>query len=400
MSGKHRKRSRRGNHEGSIIKRTDGRYQASIMVDGKRKYYYSYKKSDCVNWLTEIRARLMQGRPITDAETILIVWLQHYMNAYCKGYVRPSTLANYICYTEKHIASHSIAQVKLNRLTTDHVQVFLNDLRRLDNGGALKSHTIKNIWLFLSSALTCAENCGLVWRNVAKGAKLKKPDAEKRPFLTDEDIRKLIRAAGNHPWALSIAILSSEGLRISELLALRHSSIIVEDGVLCFNITHALKREYNFDAKPGDPKTVLRLSEPKTAASIRKVPIVPAIVEKLDEHISAQKEQAKHSYGIYLDDPFLFGTAGRGDKVDPSTYRAFFAKVVEKAGLPKSVTPHAMRHRSASALIRQGSSVVAAARILGHSQSSTTLNVYSEESLAGAFDAIMTINEVTARSLT
>ena len=38
---KHRKRSRRSNHEGSVVKRKDGRFQASVMVNGKRTYYYS-----------------------------------------------------------------------------------------------------------------------------------------------------------------------------------------------------------------------------------------------------------------------------------------------------------------------------------------------------------------------
>ena len=59
-----RKTSRRSNGEGSIVRRKDGRYQGSIMANGMRRYYYSSKRADCVNWLTEIRAKLKEGQPI------------------------------------------------------------------------------------------------------------------------------------------------------------------------------------------------------------------------------------------------------------------------------------------------------------------------------------------------
>ena len=51
--------------------------------------------------------------------------------------------------------------------------------------------------------------------------KLKKGEKKERPYLTDEDVRRLIFAAEGHPWQIGIIILA-HGLRISEMLALRH----------------------------------------------------------------------------------------------------------------------------------------------------------------------------------
>ena len=398
MNKKQRRNRRRSNHEGSMTQRKDGRWQASIMIDGNRYYFYSYQKEECINWLTEQRTKLMQNLPITKDVTF-VEWVQHYIEVRAKGFVRPATLANYICYCVKHIAPHSIAKVKLSKLTADHIQMFVNGLKRLDSGEALKAKTVRNIWQFISAALAYAVDCGLIWRNVAERVKLRKADTKKRPFLTDDDVRKLIQTAAEdgHPWKIGITALTL-GLRISELLALRRSSIITQDGIPCLNITQALKREYNFEAKPGEPKTVLHLSRPKTDSSIRKVPITPSIMKELNRHLTFQEEQATQSYGLYEADPFIIGSS-LGNMTDPGSFRTYFSRIVEKAGLPKTVTPHALRHYAASSMIRHGASPVGAARVLGHRQPNTTLNIYCDESLTGAFDSIMTLNNVTEQVL-
>ena len=121
-------------------------------------------------------------------------------------------------------------------------------------------------------------------------------------------------------------------------------------------------------------------------------------MRKLNKHLAVQEEQAAQSYGLYETDPFLIGSV-LGNMTDPGTFRSYFSRIVEKAGLPKTVTPHAMRHYAASSMIRHGASPVGTARVLGHSQSATTLNIYCDESLTGAFDSIMTLNEVTEQNL-
>ena len=392
---KHRKRSRRSNHEGSVVKRKDGRFQASVMVNGKRTYYYSWKKSDCLDWLAGIRIKIMQNEPITDDVTVC-EWGQHYIDVYAEKFVRPSTLANYRYYLERHIASSMIANIKLSKLTADHVQMFVNGLRRLDNGQELKAHTVRNIWQFLSGMLERAVDNGLMTRNVAANTKLRKPDAKKRPILTEDDVQKLIHAADGHKWQIGIEILV-EGLRISELLALRHSSIITEDGIRCLNITQALKRQYISHAAPGQPKTKLCLAEPKTDSSVRKIPVLPSIMERLEKHMKMQLDEASRSYGLYQKDPFIIGS-DLGEMIDQGTFRDFFIKVAEKAGLPE-VRPHDLRHFAASQMIRQGASPVGAGRVLGDLPQ-TTLNVYCQESVSGKLDALMKLNSVTETSST
>ena len=155
--------TRRGNHEGSIVKRADGRFQASIMFAKKRLYHYSMKRNDCIQWLTDMRTRIRRGMPVSDAAVTLGEWTAHYIETYCEGYVRSSTLQNYRSYLNQHILPSSISSEKLSSLNSDSIQVFLNDLHRKDGKGDLSAHMQRNVWLFLNGVLNAAENSGLIF---------------------------------------------------------------------------------------------------------------------------------------------------------------------------------------------------------------------------------------------
>ena len=383
--------TRRCNHEGSIVKRADGRFQASIMYDGLRNYYYNIKRSECVKWLTDMRMRIRRGMPVSDSAMTLGEWIEHYIATYCVGFVRSSTLQNYNSYSQRHIQPNKLSAIKLSALNSDHIQVFMNELKRTDGAGELSAHTQRNIWLFLNGALNAAENSGLIFRNPAKGVKLKKSDKKERPYLTDDDVRSLILAAEGHPWQIGIIILA-HGLRISEMLALRHSSIIEVDGVLCFDVKHAVKRELCQEGKQKGNKTILRLSEPKTKTSVRLVPIMPTAIEIVKMNIEHQRLQSKSAFNCYETDPFLVGSAALGRMISPDLFRKWFRQCVDKADLSKDVTPHALRHYAARNMVRLGSPA-AAARVLGHSSAQTTLNHYVKENISAAASVIALLGE-------
>ena len=103
-----------------------------------------------------------------------------------------------------------------------------------------------------------------------------------------------------------------------------------------------------------------------------------------------------NKFGIkFTDDIFIIGAVGKNGLryMTQDKFRKEFAICVERAGLPKKVTPHALRKYTASTLIRHGASPVAVARLLGHSSSSTTLNYYSRENLRGTLDAVMLLDK-------
>ena len=393
MADKHRKRSRRGNHEGSIILRKNGLYQASIMFNGIKKYHYSKDKRVCQTWLAEQQLKLSRNQAITDNKVTLIQWTRHYINTYCEGYCRSTTLANYRLYTEGHIARSSIADISIFKLTCDHIQVFINNVERLDGHGELSQKTCRNLYIFIKAALEQAKICGLTYINAAEGVRLKKGESNKRPLLSDEQVEAVIQAAGSHAFAIGIKIQAVVGLRTSEVLALRHSSLVTVDGIPTLNVEYAVKREPIKNPTTNSPATHWVLSEPKTASSKALVPIPCSLYKEIRDSIKAQHEQAAKC-PVYIEDPFICGDPDTGDLVTPDRYRAFWCKLREQVGLPKEAVLHCLRHYAASTLIKNGASAVSTARILRHAQNSTTLNFYAHENLSGAYDAVRLLDKI------
>ena len=61
----------------------------------------------------------------------------------------------------------------------------------------------------------------------------------------------------------------------------------------------------------------------------------------------------------------------------PGSFLPRFKKLLKRAGLSESLTPHILRHSSASLMIADGTDIRTVAARLGHSQTSTTLNIYA-----------------------
>ncbi len=384
-----KKSGRRRNGEGSVNKRKDGRFQASKMINGKRIYFYSFDQAECYRWLDELKLKELQGLPITSGKFTLNEIVHSYIDRYAKPYVRPATLKNYQGYARNYITVSRIGKMKISRIAADNVQDFVNDLSSI----GLSGKTVGNIAAFLDTVFAQAVRNRLIMYNPCEGVRLPKKKSVERPLISEEEYARLLESADTQTMRTGIAILG-EGLRIGELLGLQWSDLTEIEGVKVMNITKALKREYLFDEKlekKNGSKTMIRLSETKTDSSVRQVPLLPSVITELDKLKEEQKMVTGH-LGIKFDsEGFIIGSIGNNNftYITPDKFRADFTKCVQRAGLPKTVTPHALRRYTSSTLIRHGVSPVAVAKLLGHSSSCTTLTYYSRENLKGILDAIM-----------
>lgn len=388
-----KKLGRRRNGEGSVSMRKDGRFQASKMVNGKRFYFYSYDKEECYRWLNECKMKEYQGIPITNDNVTLNELVHSYIDRYAKPYVRPATLKNYKGYAENYIIVSRIGKMKINRIVADNVQDFVNDIA----SKGLSGKTVSNIVAFLDSVFVQAVRNRLIMYNPCEGVRLPKKKSVERPLISEEEYARLLEAADTQTMRTGIAILG-EGLRIGELLGLQWSDLTEIEGVKVLNISKALKREYLFDEKlekRSSSKTEVKLSETKTDSSVRQVPVLPSIMEEL-EKLRVEQKMIAGQLGIRFNDNFFVIGSVSGNGFTYTTqdkFRADFAKCVQRAGLPKDVTPHALRRYTSSTLIRHGASPIAVAKLLGHSNSSTTLMYYSRETLQGTLDAVMLLDK-------
>ena len=211
--------------------------------------------------------------------------------------------------------------------------------------------------------------------------------------LTDAEIAKLLVATKGERYGIAIPLLLFGGFRIGELLALRHSSLHEEDGVWFLRVTHSLNRVSNFDAQPGESKTILRLGEPKSAKSQRDVPLIPQVLDALQKHMRRQKNEASTVYDLYEPDPFLISNE-LGSCIDPTTFRTWFNQQVERAGILRHIRVHDCRHTAATLMLRGGATPHQVSLILGHSSSQITERTYLHPDLGIRAEAINHLSEV------
>ena len=273
MSSKRLKKKigRRRNGEGSVSERKDGYFQASLMVNGQRKFEYAQTLKAAYERLETMRDKARRGVSLTGGDVTLNDFVSSYIELYAKPYVRPTTLKNYLGYQDNYISCKRLGKMKVSRIAADDVQVYVNDL--VSTG--LSAKTTGNIVGFMESVFAQAVRNRLISFNPCEGVRLPKIKAKERPLISEEEYSRLIEVAEDQTMRTAIAILGL-GLRIGELLALQWTDCIEVDGVSVLSVSKAMKREYLFDAtaeQKNGRKTEITVSDTKTDSSVRQVPV-------------------------------------------------------------------------------------------------------------------------------
>ena len=118
--------------------------------------------------------------------------------------------------------------------------------------------------------------------------------------------------------------------------------------------------------------------EPKTRAGDRYVYFSAEMESPLREYRQecAYITEAYDQRELTADD-FLFRRQGAQLPMTPTTFTYRFKLILKKNGLPQELNVHSLRHTAASLMIAGGTDVATVAGILGHSQPSTTLDIYT-----------------------
>lgn len=372
--------TRRANGEGSISKFRNG-YRGKLCHNGKCRYVYGKTRKEVGAKLQQIRMDIKNGIDIFSTRMTFAELLERYLSSYAPD-IRAATRQNYAGYCAK-IGQHPIAEIQVAKLRADDFQQLSNFLYtkgRSDGAGGLSAKTIRNIFNFISAAMKTAQANGLIFNDPSRFVNLPRQHQTEKPILSINEVKRLIDAATGE-WAIGIYILAETGLRSGECLGLRADSLCFEDGIPYLNVQHSLRRVKDFNSKPGQPKSHLMLTDLKTDYSRRKIPLSQEVAEHIKAHIDHLHDKAIHTYGLFNENPFLVCNE-LGNAVEPSSFRNFFNKTVEAAGLPKTTTQHTLRHSRCSHLIQQGCSPKLVSLYLGHSDAGFTLSRYTHYSLS------------------
>ena len=223
---------KRGNGEGSIYRRKDGRWVGQYLVyttDGpKYRYIYGKTRADVSRKLTKAMAD-RDGGFVFDAGNLTVeTYMARWLSDSVKGTVRISTYERHEQLFRGHIRP-ALGRVKLKSLTPAHVRGLITE--KLNTG--LAPGTVRKIHSTLHKALSQAVSDGLIPRNAAD-VKAPQPAPEEMRPLSEIEARAFLDAArelDDRFEALYVLAITT-GLRRGELLGLRWDDADLERGTL------------------------------------------------------------------------------------------------------------------------------------------------------------------------
>ena len=354
---------KRGNGEGSITKRKDGRWMARYTVhtsEGlKRKHIYGRTRKEVADKLAKVLSDRVEGIVYDDENMTVGEYFDVWLKGSVRGSVRQSTYDRDASLVNNHLRP-ALGGIRLKKLSAAHVQSFYGD--RLDHG--LSPSTVHKMHAILHKALSQALKWHMVPRNVTEAVRPPRPAPKEMRPLTSEEAPRLLQAAhGNGLEALYVLAVTT-GMRQGELLALRWQDVDIKNGTV--SVRRTLTRNGG----------IIELGEPKTKKSRRSICLTPRAIEALEAHLERQLREIGILGDRYKDQGLLF-TTSTGRAINPSNLRQrSFARLLKEARLPH-IRFHDLRHTCATLLLAQGTHPKYVQELLGHATIAITLDTYS-----------------------
>ena len=250
-----------------------------------------------------------------------------------------------------------------------YIDLWLPDLAPGTLAKPLSEYTIEGVHATLCSILSDAVEGGFLSHNPAwrtyryAGRKCEKKIAD------EETAQKIIAALEGESikYETYFKLIIATGMRRGECCGLKWCDIDWEQRSIhiCRNAVKVTDEE-------------IFVKEPKTRAGNRYV-YFSAEMESLLREYQKECRYITETYDQrkLTTDDFLFRRQGAQLPMTPTTFTYRFKLILKKNGLPQELNVHSLRHTAASLMIAGGTDVATVAGILGHSQPSTTLDIYT-----------------------
>jgi integrase len=270
-----------------------------------------------------------------------------------KQYVKKSSYAAYLLLTENHLLP-AFGQKK--EIEETDVQAFV--LQKLDSG--LSQKTIKDILIVLKMILKFGEK--KKWTTYTP-FDIQFPtvrESQSMEVLSRADQKKIMNYIQEHFTFrnLGVYICLSAGMRIGEVCALTWEDVDTDNGII--NVRRTIQRIYVIE--DGMRRTELILDTPKTKNSIREIPLSKDLLRILKPF----KKIVNPSFFVLTND---------AKPTEPRTYRSYYKNLMKDLKMPE-LKFHGLRHSFATRCIESKCDYKTVSVLLGHSNISTTLNLY------------------------
>lgn len=362
--------------DGSVYKRkSDGRWVASLTVGGKRRVVYGATRAEAQKKLADLRQQSAGGSLPAPGKRTVADLLDLWLEASAPGW-KPRTEASYRWFADTYVLP-ALGGVRLSRLEPAHVQRLYSDLHEASPSVADRVHrllhrlfAVATLWRWLPS-----NPCDRVVRPVYR--------TERKDVWTREELAAFLEGTADH-WLQPLwLVLVASGCRLGEALALTWQDVDLGAGVLSVSKTGQHVRG------------VWTVTTPKTKAGHRVVSLPAEAVAALRRQRAQQAEWHLRAGSAWQDSELVF-TGGNGKPLHASVVSHAMRKECDRLGLPR-LSPHGLRHLSASLLLAAGRPLPEVSRRLGHANPGITAGAYAHVVGRGDDEAAAAIGRALAR---
>lgn len=381
----------------------DGRYRYQYTdANGKRCAVYSWRlvetdatpkgkrETECLREkIKKINRDLEDGiKTSLHNKTTLNDMFDLYMSG--KQELKQSTRGNYNYMYTKYVRD-TLGKRKIVSIKYSDVKAFYNSLIR-EKG--FKPNSMEIINTILHPVFTLAVRDGVIRTNVTDGvmAEIKKShnwEKPKRHALSIEEQEAFIDFVANsetyNHWLPLFTVFLGTGCRVGEIIGLRWKDCDFENRIISINHNLIYRQQDNGNCE-------MHITTPKTSAGCRTIPMLDEVRRAL---LQERKEQMKNGFSTAEIDGYKgFCFTNRFGYVhNPMTinraikriYTAYNQQEIERAKnehreplLIRHFSVHNLRHTFCTRFCENENNIKVIQDIMGHSDISTTMNVYAE----------------------
>ena len=317
--------------------------------------------------LARLRAEFEPPKEVGDLSSdmlfadYLLEWLE-----IAKGRLAVATYSSYAAMINKPVGPYFRQRnLTLRELEARHLQMFYSEMLR-----KVKPNTVIHYHAIIHSALKYAVKTDMLVQNVADKVDRPKKNSFQPVFLSAEEMQKMFEALRGTKLELPVLVAAFYGFRRGEVLGLKWDAIDFERGTISVIRTVTT---ITLDGK----QTEIEQQSAKTKSSLRTLPLIGSFREyflQVKEAQELNKKVCGNCYN-YEYDGYVF-VDELGDLMRPEYLTSYFPQYIQKHGC-KRMRFHDLRHSCASLLLANGVPLKQIQEWLGHSDFSTTANIYA-----------------------